>query len=132
MSDWIEIILDKETSSYFEIEEVFYHWGDESFKQDSIVKVSGETIGKVITPSSKAEFYLLNPSTNNYWGLTISLDGLALEAEKLLINEIIILVSNASEWQVAYESASRPAFYVSGDDIEELKTELFRTFDAVH
>lgn len=132
MSDWIEIILDKETSSAFEIEEVFYHWGNESFKQDSIVKISGETTGKVITPCSEVKFFLLNPSKNNYWGLTISLDGLALEAEKMLVNEIITLVSNASEWQVAYESSSRPAFHVSGGDIEELKTELFRTFDALH
>ncbi|WP_419812803.1 hypothetical protein [Bacterioplanoides sp.] len=132
MSDWIEVILDKETSSSFEIEEVFYHWGDESFKQDSIVKVSGETIGKVINPDSEAKFFLLKPNTNNYWGLTISFDGVALEVEKLVVNEIIILVSNASEWQVAYESASRPAFHVSGGDIAELKKELFRTFDAVH
>lgn len=132
MSDWIELILDKETSSTFEIEEVFYQWGDEIFKQDSIVKVSGETIGKVITPDSEAKFYLLNPKTNNYWGLSIALDGLALEVEKLLVNEIITLVSEASEWQVAYESASRPPFQVSNNDIEELKTELFRAFYSMH
>lgn len=132
MSDWIEIILDKETSSSFEIKEIVYQWDDEIYKQDSIVKVSGETIGKIITPDSEAKFYLLNPKINNYWGLSISRDGLALEVEKLLVNEIITLVSKASEWQVAYESASRSAFQVSSNDIEELKTELFRAFYAVH
>ncbi|WP_298773515.1 hypothetical protein [uncultured Shewanella sp.] len=68
MSDWIEIILNKEASSSFEVEEVFCHLGDESFKLELIVKISGEVIGKIITPDSEPEFYLLNPATNNYWG----------------------------------------------------------------
>ncbi len=132
MSDWLEIILDSEVDSSFEIKEVFCYWGDEIFKQDSVVKVSGEIIGKVITPDSEAKFYLLRSSKNNYWGLSISLDGLTLGTKKRLVNEIIVLASKVNECQVAYESASRRSFHVSAYDIDKLNTELFRTFGVVN